>query len=61
MSKPPATTPHSDIDGVHQDEERNTDVANRVGQDSGDVKRAKDQSIARPKTSEGRSRDDRTG
>jgi hypothetical protein len=61
MSKPPAATPNSDIDGVHEDEERNTDVANAVGQDSGDLKRAKDHSIARPRTSEEESRDDRTG
>ena len=60
MSKPPKATPHSDIDGVHRDEKRNTDVAAALGQDSGDVKRAKDEAIARPKTSEDESRDDRS-
>lgn len=62
MSKPPATPPHSDLDGVHQDEERNTDVANAVGQDAGDLKRAKEKSVARPAYSDGKtSRDNRTG
>ena len=60
MSKPPKATPHSDIDGVHEDEARNTDVAAALGQDSGDVKRAKDESIARPQTSKVDSRDDRS-
>ena len=60
MSKPPKATPHSDIDGVHQDEERNTDVASALGQDSGDVKRAKEKSIARPPASGEPSRDDRS-
>lgn len=60
MSKPPATPPHSDIDGVHEDEKPNTDVAAALGQDSGDVKRAKEKSVARPEASDGESRDDRT-
>jgi hypothetical protein len=32
MSKPPASTPHSDIDGIHQDEKPNTEVAADLGQ-----------------------------
>ena len=27
MPKPPKTTPNSDIDGIHQDEVRHTDIA----------------------------------
>ena len=52
MSKPPPSTPHSDMDGVHQDEKPNVESAIDAGEDSGDVERAKDQSIARPKTSD---------
>ena len=66
MTKPPKSTPHSDIDGVHQDEKPNVQSAIEAGQDSGDVRHAKDQAIARPKTSDDRDgneekRDDRTG
>lgn len=66
MAKPPETTPHSDIDGVHQDERRNTDVAAELDQDSGDVAEAKKESRARPVDSDLRpqdeeTRDDRTG
>ena len=52
MSKPPPSSPHSDIDGVHRDEKANVDSAIDAGQDSGDVARAKEQSIGRPKTSD---------
>jgi hypothetical protein len=48
VTKLPQSTPHSDIDGVHQDERPNVDTANEAGQDSGDLKRAHDQSQARP-------------
>jgi hypothetical protein len=48
VPKPPPTTPHSDIEGVHRDERRNVDSANDAGQDSGDLKRAGEQSPARP-------------
>jgi hypothetical protein len=48
VPKPPQSTPHSDIDGVHQDEDRNVDTANRVGEDSSDLKRAGDHSKGRP-------------
>ena len=52
MSKPPPSTPHSDLDGVHQDEKPNVETAIQAGEDGGDVARAKEESIARPKTSE---------
>ena len=48
MTKPPKSTPHSDIDGIHEDERRNVDVAVETGQDSGDLADAQKQSIARP-------------
>jgi hypothetical protein len=32
MSKPPPSTPHSDMDGIHQDERPNTEVAAELGQ-----------------------------
>ncbi|MDB5698627.1 MAG: hypothetical protein JWN69_1431 [Alphaproteobacteria bacterium] len=61
MTKPPPATPHSDIDGVHQDERRNTDVAADLGQSAGDVEHAKKASRARPPLSDDQdSRDDRS-
>ena len=48
MAKPPKATPHSDIDGVHQEEARNTDVASNLGQSGGSLERAKDEAVARP-------------
>ncbi len=65
MAKPPPSTPHSDIDGIHKDERPNTDVAAELGQDAGDVADAKADSKARPVDSDMRkqdqeSKDDRT-
>ena len=40
------------MDGVHRDEKPNIESAIDTGEDSGDVARAKEQSIARPKTSD---------
>ena len=54
MSKPPPSTPHSDMDGVHRDERPNIDTANEANQDSGDVARAKEQSVARPEANDDR-------
>ena len=48
MAKPPEATPHSDIDGVHRDEARNTDVAAERGESGAELKRAHDESQARP-------------
>jgi hypothetical protein len=48
VSKPPQSTPHSDIDGIHEDENRNVDTANRAGQDTKDLARAKEHSAGRP-------------
>lgn len=48
MSQPPKSTPHSDIDGIHEDEKSNIDSANQAGQDSADLARAREQSKGRP-------------
>jgi hypothetical protein len=48
VPKPPQSTPHSDIEGVHKDEERNVDSANEVGEDSSDLERAHRRSHGRP-------------
>jgi hypothetical protein len=62
MPKPPKATPHSDIDGVHQEEERNTKVAADLGQSGAALERAKDEAVARPETKDDvPNRDDRTG
>ena len=37
MAKPPPSTPHSDIDGVHRDEKPNIQTAIESGQDAGTV------------------------
>ena len=48
MSKPPKTTPHSDLNGIHEDQRRHIDAANEAGQDSADLEKAKKESIGRP-------------
>ncbi|HEX4737650.1 MAG TPA: hypothetical protein VH331_08820 [Allosphingosinicella sp.] len=48
MPKPPQSTPHSDIEGVHKDEKRNVDRANEAGEGSGDLERAHRRSHGRP-------------
>ena len=48
MPKPPQSTPHSDISGVHQDEERNAKVAADTGEGAGELKRAHDEKAGRP-------------
>ena len=48
MSKPPKSGPHSDLDGIHEDEESNVESANEAGQDSADLERAARENVARP-------------
>jgi hypothetical protein len=48
MHKPPKATPHSDIDGVHREEVRNTDRAAELGESAEQLARAKDEAVARP-------------
>lgn len=52
MNKPPESTPHSDINGVHEDERSNVDTAIDADQDNKDLKRAAEQSVGRPPSSE---------
>ena len=60
MSKPPKATPHSDIDGVHMDEKRNTDAAQEAGEGAEQLARAADKDVARPPHSDDvENRDDR--
>ena len=52
MPKPPESTPHSDLDGIHQDERPNVETAIAAGQDSADLERAHRESAGRPPYSE---------
>ena len=61
MAKPPEAKPNSDIDGVHRDERRNTDVAAELGDDAGDLEQARKENVGRPPYSDDTGRDDRTG
>ena len=62
MPKPPQSTPHSDLDGVHEDEARNVDSANAADQDSADLAEAKEKSKGRPPYSDDvAAGDDRSG
>lgn len=63
MAKPPKSTPHSDMDGVHQDEKSNVDTATEAGQSGASLARARKETKARP-ASGGTTlngKDDRTG
>jgi hypothetical protein len=61
MPKPPQSTPHSDMDGVHRDEKRNVDTANEAGQDSGDLERARTNTPGKPPSSDDQpTREDRS-
>jgi hypothetical protein len=48
VPKPPRSTPHSDLEGVHRDERSNVDSANAAGEDSGDLEEARRGSQGRP-------------
>jgi hypothetical protein len=48
MPKPPRSTPHSDLDGVREDEGNRIAEAERAGQDAGDLDRARRDSAGRP-------------
>jgi hypothetical protein len=61
VSKPPKSTPHSDIDGVHRDERPNVETAIEADQGGEDLARASAQDAARPEHSEDvKNRDDRS-
>lgn len=62
MPKPPRSTPHSDLDGVHQDEKSNVDSANEAGEGGENLALAHEQSAGKPDYSDDRpNRDDRSG
>ena len=62
MSKPPPSTPHSDIEGVHQDERKNTDVASERGESGKALREAREGNVARPEYHDKKeNKDDRTG
>jgi hypothetical protein len=48
VAQPPASTPHSDIDGVHRDERPNVETAIESGQDAGTVDKHQKRSAGRP-------------
>jgi hypothetical protein len=61
VSKPPQSTPHSDIDGVHRDEKPNVESAVEAGQGSEDLARASREDAARPDYAEDvKNKDDRS-
>ena len=60
MAKPPPTPPHSDLDGVHEDEKRNTDAAPAAGEDAGNLDLARKEAAAKPGHSGEAGADDRS-
>lgn len=61
VTKPPKSTPHSDIDGVHRDEKSNVESAVEAGQDSEDLALASKENAARPEYQDDvKNRDDRS-
>lgn len=60
MSKPPKSTPHSDLHGVHSDEKPNVETADEVGDDAGDLARARDEGARPPYSHDLPNRDDRS-
>ena len=48
MSKPPRSTPHSDIDGVHRDEKPNVETAVETGETTANLERARGESKGKP-------------
>lgn len=48
MSKPPPSSPHSDIDGIHEDEGNNTDLAAKRGESAKELRDAQEGNAARP-------------
>ena len=61
MTKPPKSTPHSDIDGVHRDERPNVERALETGQGAEDLALAAKENAARPDYSDDvKNRDDRS-
>jgi len=49
VSKPPKSTPHSDIDGVHEDEKPNVVTSEETGETTADLKLAREEAKGRPR------------
>ncbi|HET9641223.1 MAG TPA: hypothetical protein VFP12_18685 [Allosphingosinicella sp.] len=61
MTKPPKSTPHSDIDGVRRDQKPIVESAVEAGQGAEDLARAARENVARPDPAEDvKNRDDRS-
>jgi hypothetical protein len=61
MPKPPPSTPHSDLDGVHAHERRSTDVAAEQGDSAETLETAGNEDKARPPYADDKNNaDDRT-
>ena len=61
VSKPPKSTPHSDIDGVHRDEKPNVQSAVEAGEGAEDLALAAKEDAARPDYSDDvKNKDDRS-
>jgi hypothetical protein len=61
VSKPPKSTPHSDIDGVRRDEKPNVQAAVEAGQGTETLALASDEAAAKPDhTDDVKNRDDRS-
>jgi len=48
VSKPPKSTPHSDMTGVHRDERPNIETANEAGQDAETLAKDQKRSVGYP-------------
>jgi hypothetical protein len=61
LSRPPKSTPHSDLDGVRRDQKPNVESAVEAGQGAEDLARARDEAAAKPDYAEDvKNRDDRS-
>ncbi|HEX8642444.1 MAG TPA: hypothetical protein VF702_00865 [Allosphingosinicella sp.] len=58
MAKPPNTTPHSDIDGVHRDQKRNTDAAIEAGETAANLALARGESKGKPPHTDAKGRNE---
>ncbi|HEY0148457.1 MAG TPA: hypothetical protein VGB70_05575 [Allosphingosinicella sp.] len=52
MPKPPKSTPHSDLTGVHRDEKTNIETSIEAGQDAGTLAKDQKRSVGYPNYSE---------
>lgn len=61
VTKPPKSTPHSDLDGVHRDERPNVESAVEAGEGTGNLALARDEAAGKPDYADDvKNRDDRS-